>query len=233
MKHKLVFALAVVFVVKASAEEYYLDSNSNEDLNNWYNSLNEARAIAPVHKQFALLQLMKKIQSLPLSELNQLPEDEINNDIPVRSEFITTNDESTDQLITGAEIKFDTAELNILRDNDEANASDQVHKKEDQKVGQEQPAEIGEVKDDDDGEEDKEEDIEEEEERYDDDTDLIRKIMVESESDIYLQSFVIFVSGFVLGGAISFFFMSVRNRYRDMKEVQLVLEPKTLLNNYV
>lgn len=165
---------------------------------------------------------------MSLAELyKQVAADEDANSIPVQSETeAPPTEEIDDQLITGAEIQFNTAELNILRDNEEQpDSGDEVHKKEDQKVGQEHPAQVDAAKDVDDGEEDKEEDIEEEEERYNDDTDIIRSLMVKNDNDVYLQSFVIFLSGFVLGGAISFFFMSIRNRYRDLKEIQLVLDP--------
>lgn len=204
----------MLFVIGAKAKEW--DDNPQDD---FYSSLREVR----LNRQAALNKFIRDHKLLSLSEFyNQLSDDD-NNDITVQSEIIS-NEDTADQLITGTEIQFDTAELNILRDNEDSNTPDPVHKKEDQKVGQEQPAKAAEAKDDDDGEKDQEEDIEEEEERYDDDTDMIRRLMVENENDIYLQSFMIFLSGFVLGGAISFFFMTIKNRYRDLKEPQLVLE---------
>lgn len=215
MKHKLILALVVSFVFGACAKEW--DDIPQDD---FYSSLGDVR----LSRQAAWNKFIRDHKLLSWADFsNQQLSDEDNNDITVESKIITTED-SGDQLITGAEIQFDTSELNILRDNEDSNTADTVHKKEDQKVGQEQQAKTVEAEDDDDGEKDEEEDIEEEEERYDDDTDMIKRKMVETENDIYLQSFMIFVSGFVLGGAISFFFMTIKNRYRDLKEPQLVLE---------
>ncbi|KAL5287368.1 hypothetical protein ACFFRR_008332 [Megaselia abdita] len=206
MKNKLVLALVVLFVFEASAVKWENIDPSDIEIP----SLKE--------RQIALNKFIRDNQVLSLSELYNDDSDDV---IPIQFEITNTDDQS----INKAEILFNNAELNILRDNEESSSSDKVHKKEDQKVGQEKSAQISEALDDDDGEEDKEEDIEEEEERYDDDTAIIRSLMIKNDSDVYLQSFVIFISGFVLGGAISFFFMSIKNRYRDLKEAQLVLEP--------
>lgn len=211
MKFKVFLALVLLFVVHVSSEEW--DLNDPSDI---LYKLKEGEFNNQLNKLF------RDGKLLSWSEMYKKAVDD-SNEVPAQSETII-NEDGDDQLFTTAEIQFNTAELNILRDNEEPDTSNQVHKEEDKKVNQEKSAQINEAKDDDDGEEDKEEDIEEEEERYSDDTDIIRSRMIKNDSDIYLQALVIFVCGFVLGGAISFFFMSIKNRYGNLKEVQLVLD---------
>lgn len=201
MKNKIFLIIVVLCVVDSKAARSW--PSSRESL---YNSKDQLGDL------FALSELLSDVSD--------------KNDIPVQADVTSTlNLSIEDSDISNDEIQFNTAELNILRDNEDQGRPDKVYKEEDQEIDQAESTKTDEAQDDDDGEEDKEEDIEEEEQHYNDDTDIIRRLMIKNDTDVYLQSFVIFLSGLVFGAAVSFFFMSIKNRYRDLKEVQLVLDP--------